>query len=95
MGLKQTVVLAIDELALSKLGEDFRLAGRRGVAGLQQEFAVKMADLRADLAKGLINEKDWRAQAQRVGTAFNNEIVAKMDGLKERIERLGPALKDA
>ena len=82
MGLRQAFEFAIDQASVTKLERDMRAAGARGGAALDQEFERKMADIRADLADGLINERDFKAKAARVSEAFNQEIIKRMDALR-------------
>jgi hypothetical protein len=81
MGLIQTVQLMMDRASMSKLSQDMATAGSQGGDALRTAMDVKMADLRHDLAAKIIDEKEFKQKAERVSTAFNREIIGKMDDL--------------
>ena len=100
MGLRQAITLFLDPDTQSKLAQDFRAAGAKGIDALKAEFATKMADLKYDFSKGLIDERTFKDQSKRVADTFDKEVRGAMDRLvdsgkagTEEYRRLGAEIK--
>lgn len=83
MALTEWITLRLLPETESLLSKDMTKAAASGVDAMDKEFRRKSADLKADLASGLIDEKEYARMGARAANAYNREIVAKMDALKK------------
>jgi hypothetical protein len=80
-GLTAKVTMMVDEPSKAQLIAAFKSAGEQGMAALKQAFDLRMADLRNNLARGIIDPNQFKQLSDEAGTAFNAAILTKIKEL--------------
>jgi hypothetical protein len=88
--------------SLQKAGEQGgKKAGAATMAELRKEFEKKKAQLARDLASGVIDQKQWKAQTDAAARTFNDGVLRLMDQAKAKgadgereFNKLGRSLKN-